>query len=757
MPHPLRSVCTVVMSAVFKRAVGWLGCLLLSSWSSAPAEPLAWPLSIGPALSSSFGESRSASFHMGIDFKTGGRTGYEVRAVDEGYIVRVRTSPWGYGRAVYQRLVDGRTAVYAHLSAFVGPARERVEVAQRTAQRYSVDLWFKPEEIPVQRGDVIALSGESGAGPPHLHFELRDEDNRPINPLLKDYAVDDTTPPVMRRIGLVSRDGTSRINGRNATASFALRWSEEEEAFVAADTVHIRGPIGVAVQVWDRADAANNKLAPHQLSMWINGWDVASISYDQISYANGHQVHLDRIYIDYPGGRGRFHTLFKPAGSRLGFYHMSGDGLMRASDGAGAGALGEGVHDMEVMASDRFGNRSRARMAVRVNDVPTFRAAAVKQVSGRWMLEAEVADQDDVLLDGVLYRWQQNRWERLSESRLAVGQHLNWDGGARDALWKMEVRDAKGALDSLLLSAPVSTTAKTRLRLERTVHGSWVALRLLSDAPVSQQPKVLMANAVFWPRQVAAQVYEFVLPLGSIDDDGGAEAVAVLRDERWPVKLAGVAVRPGQARRVELANGNVALDFAANSVYEMIFPQVESFIPEPSENLAAIEVGYDLGPSGIPFDGRVGVWLRCPPRLSEDSQIGLYREVRAGQWALVGNEREGNYIGSALRRFGRFALMRDGQPPQVDNLHPRSSAQTRERRPELRARIRDAGSGIGREEDIQVELNGQRLVAEYDPEANMVRALPYEDLPLGAHQWTVSVRDMGGNERRVNRTFSVVK
>ena len=125
---------------------------------------------------------------------------------------------------------------------------------------------------------------------------------------------------------------------RDAIEARGGSWSEEEEAYVATDTVHIRGPIGAAVQVWDRADAANNKLAPHQLSMQINGLDVASISYDQISYANGHQIHLDRLYIDYPGGRGRFHTLFKPAGSRLGFYHMSGDGLMRASAGADAGA-----------------------------------------------------------------------------------------------------------------------------------------------------------------------------------------------------------------------------------------------------------------------------------------------------------------------------------------------------------------------------------------------------------------------------------
>ena len=68
----------------------------------------------------------------------------------------------------------------------------------------------------------------------------------------------------------------------------------------------IRGSIGAAMQVWDQADAANNKLAPHQLSMQINGLDVASISYDQISYVDGHQVHLDRLYIDYPVGEGAF-------------------------------------------------------------------------------------------------------------------------------------------------------------------------------------------------------------------------------------------------------------------------------------------------------------------------------------------------------------------------------------------------------------------------------------------------------------------
>ena len=70
-------------------------------------------------------------------------------------------------------------------------------------------------------------------------------------------------------------------------------------------------------QVWDRADAATTGWRP--TAQYADSPPTSSVSYDQISYANGHQVHLDRPYIDYPGGRGRFYTLFKPAGSRLIF------------------------------------------------------------------------------------------------------------------------------------------------------------------------------------------------------------------------------------------------------------------------------------------------------------------------------------------------------------------------------------------------------------------------------------------------------
>ena len=102
-----------------------------------------WPMDAKPALTSTFGEYRPGRFHAGLDLKTWGREGYPVNAVLDGYIWRIRTSPWGYGRAVYIKLKDGRTAVYAHLSKFVPAITAIVEAEQDRRGTYSVNLFLK--------------------------------------------------------------------------------------------------------------------------------------------------------------------------------------------------------------------------------------------------------------------------------------------------------------------------------------------------------------------------------------------------------------------------------------------------------------------------------------------------------------------------------------------------------------------------------------------------------------------------------------
>ena len=262
--------------------------LLLAAAGVAVADSdLAWPLTLQRALSATFAETRSTAFHAGIDLKTWGKTGYEVHALADGYIMRLRTSPWGYGRVVYERLVDGRIVVYAHLESFAPAIADRVRAAQRETQRYSVNLSLAAGEIPVRKGEVIARSGQSGIGFPHLHLELRDADNVPINPITQGgLTVADQTPPTIRRIALTPVGLASGVEGSHQPQSVAVRWHPERGRFEAVETVTAHGTIGVSVLGYDRAEAANNKLAPFSNRLIVDGETALTAVYERVPYGD---------------------------------------------------------------------------------------------------------------------------------------------------------------------------------------------------------------------------------------------------------------------------------------------------------------------------------------------------------------------------------------------------------------------------------------------------------------------------------------
>src|SRR6478672_2649293 len=162
------------------------------------------PLDIPIQLSGNFGELRPNHFHAGFDFKTQQREGLNVYAAADGYISRIKISNSGYGKAIYITHSNGYTTVYGHLKYAIGPIQERIIAAQYKEQAYEVELYLKPGELEVKKGDVIALSGNTGGSEgPHLHFEFRDsKTEKVINPLFFgfDKQLTDTKKPIVSNL-----------------------------------------------------------------------------------------------------------------------------------------------------------------------------------------------------------------------------------------------------------------------------------------------------------------------------------------------------------------------------------------------------------------------------------------------------------------------------------------------------------------------------------------------------------------------------
>ena len=74
------------------------------------------PVNIPIKLSGNFGELRSSGFHSGIDIKTLGREGVEIKSIDNGYVSRISISLSGFGKAIYITHPNGFTSVYTWAS-----------------------------------------------------------------------------------------------------------------------------------------------------------------------------------------------------------------------------------------------------------------------------------------------------------------------------------------------------------------------------------------------------------------------------------------------------------------------------------------------------------------------------------------------------------------------------------------------------------------------------------------------------------------
>lgn len=339
-----------------------------------------WPLDLSTRyLTSNFMEYRSGRFHAGLDLKTRSKSGFAVRAVEDGSIVRVRATPFAYGRAVYLLGASGRTYVYAHLSRFNDPIRNKVREAQAKSGNYRTRLQFAQGEMTVKRGDVLGLTGESGTNGPHLHFEVREPDNGPVNPLAMGFAVPDTFAPVIHAVRVVPADYGSRIDGdpeaRVLKSGKGLSGEQPQ--------LQIAGPVAFAAKIIDASDIRGHKLEPWLIEVKLDGEVVYRCRNDRYDFSENSLQRLE--WLEVPGIRDRWlHR--RPENLLRG---RQGEEWFRGQEGRG---LLPGRHELVIEASDFAGNLSSVEIPLLVADI------AYPQPPSRsdWQADPVVAAQDSL-------------------------------------------------------------------------------------------------------------------------------------------------------------------------------------------------------------------------------------------------------------------------------------------------------------------------------------------------------------------------
>lgn len=230
------------------------------------------PLDIPLFLAGNFGELRNNHFHSGLDIKTQGVEGQLVHAAADGYVSRIRIMSIGYGKIIFITHPNGYTTSYAHLQQFQGKVAEYIKQYQYKNETFEMDFYPPDTALVVKKGDVIALSGNSGSsGGPHLHFEVRETvSGFAVNPLLFGFVIKDAVKPVIKSISIFPLNDTSFVNNRNTTQEYPVVGSNGNYQLSNNPIITAYGQIGVGINTYDQQSGASNQNGVYNIMLFNN-------------------------------------------------------------------------------------------------------------------------------------------------------------------------------------------------------------------------------------------------------------------------------------------------------------------------------------------------------------------------------------------------------------------------------------------------------------------------------------------------------
>jgi len=702
-----------------------------------------WPLPASRELTSGFCQWRSGHFHTGIDIRTFGKTGYKVVAVENCTVYRIVTRWNGYGKALYLRLSDGRLAVYAHLEKFTHEINKYVQENQLGSKRYRTDLYPPPDMFRFSKGDVVAYTGQTGAGAPHLHFEIRDKNNLPLSPLRYLDNSGDTRPPVIRHLYFTPLNRLdARVNGSSTRTEIPLVFSGN--GYTCADTVVVYGPVGVELDCVDRRPGTGRSYAVSSVEMFMDDYEhpIFATLYDSVSFDRWGDVNLETNYSAARNGQKFVRNLYVLPGADPPVVnrHHRHLGIIHTEVASRPDAYKPGHHTLMFRIRDEAENTSRASVTIDLRVKPYFFQLARDEKSdtgivfSNWSYEYAYID----TVTGEIVASDDPVTPKERRGSVVLASAYDDFPDAKRSRFDYLFLSERSGMPSVLSWMPIGAEMVDG-SIERASDLPILKLRnfagSIQPASPTESSITLELDVIFNESDSTLQIDpEDVANLaGSINFDIGSAFVV-----RSEIPLA-VAYNPLATLTFENKD---------------LFDHLSAFVDTSTQSIGKWGNGlvYSLSPTDYLF--RNFVEIKIPVEHDKmDSKWGLFK-VNGGSASYVATEIDSSgYLRANISSFGDYTLLQDRKGPSILQIYPAKGAVVRKSRPKISFLLKDELSGIRDDRDVEITVDGVWAIPEYDIDTKWMSSYPSQTLKPGTHTLKIRALDKMGNESVFETTF----
>jgi peptidase, M23 family len=277
------------------------------------------PVHIHVQLAGNFGEPRPNHFHGGIDVKTERGVNFGIYSIADGYVSRAIVGEYGFGKALVIAHPNGYSSFYVHLNRFAPQVQAAVERWQYAHHSYNGDIHFQPGEIPVSKGQFVALSGNTGASQgPHLHLEMHQTATGnlmdPLNWL--SHIVPDTEAPTAYSFKSYPQAGQGVFQN-----------TQESRIYSFGNTRYRAwGKVGFGTWAYDHMDSVYNNYGVRHTELYCDGKLIYKSDVNNIPQRCNRMINVWGDYEHFASHRIWYLKSFREPGNRLPFITTNATG-----------------------------------------------------------------------------------------------------------------------------------------------------------------------------------------------------------------------------------------------------------------------------------------------------------------------------------------------------------------------------------------------------------------------------------------------